>query len=114
MEKRLVVLYGNSIILGTLGASLRHYPHLEVIPLMAPFPTGLELEAMDMDVIIFDLEITRPERLFSLLEARPGVLLIGVDPDSNQISLWSGRHLQELSTQDLVEVINSISSNNNR
>lgn len=114
MEKRLVVLYGNSIILGTLGASLRHYPHLEVIPLIEPFPTGLELEAMDPDVIIFDLEATHPEGLFSLLESRPGLSLIGVDPDSHQVLIWSGRHLQELSTQDLVEVIDSISSNNNR
>ena len=114
MEKRQVVLYGNSIILGTLGASLRHYPHLEVIPLLVPLPTCVELEAMGPDVIIFDLQATRPEGLFSLLESRPSLSLIGVDPDRNQVLIWSGRNLHELSTQDLVEVINSISFNNNR
>lgn len=105
MEKRRVVLYGKSVILGSVGASLRRYPDLEVIPLSSLCPTLQELEEHTPDVILFDAEAGHPDAAFALLETRPGLLLIGIDPSSNQVRLWSGRQLCELSTQDLVKVI---------
>jgi len=105
MEKRRVVLYGSSVILGSVGASLRRQPDLEIIPLSSVCPTVQELEAYTPDVIMFDAQADRPEAAFFLLETRPGLLLIGIDPSKNQVRLWSGRQLCELSTQDLVQVI---------
>ena len=105
MKKRQIVLYGTSIIVGTVGASLQQLPQYEVIPLLPAQQN--ELEVMAPDVVIFDLEATRPEEAFSLLETCPGMMLIGISPDSNLVKVWSGRQLRELSTQDLIEVINS-------
>jgi hypothetical protein len=104
---RRICLYGNSVILGTLGVSLRRYPELEVTSLW-PDPIKVsELQALNPDVIIFDLDAPRPEAAFSLLESCPGLLLIGVSPDTNYVRTWHGQQLRELpSTKDLVEVIN--------
>jgi hypothetical protein len=107
MSMRRVVLYGRSVILGTLRASFERYPDLEVVSLSPPFPSSQELSALEPDVILFDVETARPEAAFSLLGARPDLLLIGIDPSANQALLWSGRPLQELSTQDLVQVIHN-------
>jgi hypothetical protein len=106
MEKRRVVLYGKSVILGTLRASFQRYPDLEVLSLSPPLPSAQELAALAPDVILFDMETGRPEAAFSLLGTCPGLLLIGVDPSTNQALLWSGRQLRELSTQDLVQLMN--------
>jgi len=57
------------------------------------------------DVILFDAQASRPDAAFSLLATRPGLLLIGIDPSKDQVRLWSGQQLRQLSTQDLVEII---------
>ena len=101
---RRVVLLGNSVIVATVGVSLRRSPRDEVISLSG---TQLDqLERVEPDVVIFDLEAARPEAAFSLLERRPSLLVIGISPDRNQVRTWSGRQLRELSMQDLVGVIN--------
>ena len=105
MEKRRVVLYGKTVILGSVGASLRRCPDLEIIPLASPFHTALELGEYAPDVILFDVQASRPDAAFSLLETRPGLLLIGIDPSNNQVRLWSGQEFCQLSTQDLARII---------
>lgn len=105
MGTRRVILYGKSIILGTIGASLRLYPELEIIPLAPPLPDFQALKALAPHVILYDIQATLPETALALLEACPGLLLIGVDPDQNETRVWSGRQLHALSIQDLVQVI---------
>jgi hypothetical protein len=108
MNKRRVLLYGRSMILGAVEASLRRYAHLELISLAPPFPAAQELGALAPDVIIFDLEAAHPESALSLLEARPSLLLIGIDPDSDRMLVWSGQRSRALAMQDLVQVINGL------
>ena len=103
MEKRLIVLYGNSVIVGTVGASLRRSHQYEVVP-MLPSQQN-ELETAAPDVVVFDLEAARPEAAFSMLENRPGLKLIGISPDSNLVRIWSGKQLRELSTQGLLKIV---------
>ncbi len=79
MEKRLIVLYGNSVIVGTLGASLRRSNQYKVVPLLPSQQS--ELETTAPDVVVFDLEAARPEVAFSMLESHPGLMLIGISPD---------------------------------
>jgi hypothetical protein len=104
---RRIILYGNSVILGTLGTSLRLCPQFEVNTLMQPAQLqAQELAAMKPDVILFDLEAGHPEAVFSLLESCPKMLVIGISPDRNEVQMWAGRQLRELSTQGLLEMIN--------
>jgi hypothetical protein len=108
MEKRRIVLYGTSVIVGTVGANLRRSPKYEVFSL---FPAQQsELEVMAPDVVLFDLEAVRPKAAFSLLESHPGLMLVGISPDNNIVKVWSSRQLRELSTQDLMGVIDGQSN----
>lgn len=100
-----VLLYGRSVILGTLEASLKRYPHIEVCVLSTPFPTVEELKAMAPDVVIFDTGAPRPEAAFALLETYPGLLLIGMDVDRDEMLVLSSHPAQALCITDLVEVI---------
>lgn len=106
MERRQrVILFGRTIILGTVGASLKNQPDFEVICLSAPNPSLQELAALKPDVILFDMEKTYPLVAFSLLATFPHLQLISIDPATNQLMVWSGQHFRELSLQDLVHVI---------
>jgi hypothetical protein len=102
---RRICLYGNSVILGTLGSSLRRCPEFEVTTLAPPLPGAVELATMQPDVVLFDLQAAHTEAVFSLLENHPRLLLIGISPDTNLVKVWAGQQLQQLSTQGLLEVI---------
>jgi hypothetical protein len=104
-KQQRVLLYGNSIILGTLVVSLRQYSDLIMITLTPPFPETQELQALAPDVIIFDLQAAQPEAAFTLLETCPDLMLIGIDPGSEQVFLWTGKHMKALSAQDLAKSI---------
>jgi hypothetical protein len=107
MSKRhRIFLYGNSVILGTVGASLRSYSQYEVTTLSPPWPDRDKLHALEPDVILFDVEAEFPDAAFSLLGIYPALLIIALNPDGNIVRMWSGKQMREMSTQDLLEVIN--------
>jgi len=104
-ELRRIFLYGDSIILGSVGASLARVPRFEVTHLSPPLPGASELEPMDPDVIVFDVDSDVAAGAFSLLETRPGLLILGISPDGNVVRLWSGHQYHELSTEELTTLI---------
>jgi hypothetical protein len=104
-DHRRVLLYGNSIILGSVGASLQRAGGFELTQVSPPLPGVSELETLDPEVILFDAENGEPDAAFALLRNRPGLLLLSVDPDGNIVRLWSERQYQELSTMDLAALI---------
>ena len=102
-----ILLYGNSLILGSIGASLGHYSHFEVTKLSPPLQEKQKVDAANTDIILFDLETTHSEDVLSLLEINPTLQLIGISPDVNLVKVWSIKELREVSMQDLLRVINS-------
>ncbi|HEX2987331.1 MAG TPA: hypothetical protein VHS06_04080 [Chloroflexota bacterium] len=100
-----VLLYGNSVILASVRATLHHEGTFGTVLVAPPLASAEELEAMAPDVILFDLEKDRPDAVFSLLESRPDIILLGMSPDGNLVRLWSGRQFRELSSKDLENVI---------
>jgi hypothetical protein len=102
---RRVILYGESLILGSLGASLRDRPDLEIVPLAAPLPQAQELDALAPDAILFDLEAAQPEAALQLLKTRPQLLLIGIDPASEEMLIFSGRQERAVAVADVLRVI---------
>ena len=110
MTDRRICIYGNSVILGTLGLNLQTYPQFELINLIPPWPDRQHLEGLKPDVIFFDLEAEHPEAAFSMLDSYPGLLIIGISPDSNLVKVWSGRQIHEISIQGLLEMINEQSN----
>jgi len=102
---RRVLMYGDSIILGSIGTVLRRPDRLEVTACEPPPGDPPLLESPQPDIILFDSATTRAEALFPLLESHPSMLLIGVSPDVNLVEVWSGRELREMSLMELTEII---------
>jgi hypothetical protein len=100
-----ILLYGDSVVLGCIGASLERAGKFELTCLSQPLPDRSQLEALCPDVILFDAQNGRPAPAFALLEKCPDLLLVSIDPDGNSVRVWSGRQYQELSTMDLTALI---------
>ena len=104
-----IVLYGKSLILGSIKSSLRRCPKLQVTTLL-PTPSMQEIQKLDslkLDILLFDLETTQPETVFSLLKSDSNLQVIGISPGINRVKIWSIRDLREVSMQDLLQVIKS-------
>lgn len=106
-EKRRVVLYGNSVILGAIGARLRRCPDFDVTALVPRPGQAQEVRDLKPEAVLFDLEATSGEHLLSLLETSPDVVLVGISPGVNLAKVWSRRRLRGLSTQGLIDVISN-------
>jgi hypothetical protein len=99
------VLYGNSLIMAGVRADLSACPGMELIILDHPLAQPVEeFYALQPDALIFDLGAIQPDFPFCLL-GLPGLLLIGLDPETHQALVWSGRRMSALSAQDLVQAI---------
>ena len=57
------------------------------------------------DVVIFDLAVAQPEFAIALWEARPRLLLIGVNLTSGHAFVLSGQSSRLLTIDDLLQVI---------
>lgn len=109
-ERRRIFLYGDSLVLAGLGASLQHEARFEVTGLSLPLPGPAQLAALAPDVVVFDMEGAHPDAAFALLDSVPGLLVLGVSPDGNVVRLWSGRQYGGLSTRDLTALIDHVVS----
>ncbi len=132
MEKRrTVILYGNSLLMAGLEASLREQPGLDVVQVDATLPNAAQrLSALHPDVVIFDLSAPPstpsttlrpgfqpfgyaqarlpPSNLHlptSILQEHPGISLIGLDLNSNKVLVLSGQEHTVLAANDLAQII---------
>jgi len=104
-KRQRVILYGDSVILTGVRASLERRSDLEVLALDQPVDRSLEeLGAHCPAGVIFDLTVIQPDLLLSLLQ-QPGLLLIGINPETHQVMVWSGREAAVIVAADLVDVI---------
>ena len=107
MEKRKrVAVYGNSLNMAGIVASLKADKTLEVHCVNRDSPNARQcLDKNDLAAIVFDLS-DPPLRLdVTLLCNRPGLLLIGVDTSRDEMLILSSHPAQALSMADLVTAI---------
>ena len=84
---RRILLYGDSVILGTIGASLRGFSGFEVTTLKTSLADAQVLDHAKPDILFFDLEALHTEAVFSLLKTNPTIHLIGVNPGINLVEV---------------------------
>jgi hypothetical protein len=96
-----VVLYGNSLALSGVGASLEAHPGLRVVQVAAAADA---LSAFEPDVIVFDLAAAQPD-VFALWRQHPHVLPIGVDMLEHRAVVYSEQSSRAWTTDDLLRVI---------
>jgi hypothetical protein len=107
MEKRRrVAVYGNSLNMAGIVATLKADPTLEILCVNSESSNARpSLDEHDLAAIVFDLS-EPPMRLdVTLLRDWPGLLLIGVDPSRDEMLVLSSQPAQALSMADLVSVI---------
>ena len=101
-----VVLYGNSLALSGVGASLEAHPGLHVVRVDATDRSAEALHELEPDVVVFDLATAQPD-VVALWRRDPPVLPIGVDLLKHQVVVFSGKPSRALTTDDLLRVIES-------
>ncbi len=90
-------------MLAGVRASLEASQAFEVLALNATQASEQEIIHLCPDVIIFDTSSVQPHFHYEPLGS--SLQLIGIDPDRDQALVWSGQHLNDLSVQDLVEIL---------
>jgi hypothetical protein len=108
---RTVVLYGNSLVLSSIGATLRGRPDRQVLVQDANAPGAAErMKTLAADVVVSDQATTPPTLAIPLCEANPDLLLIAVDFRTGQALVLSSQSSPVLTTDDLVHVIDAHAS----
>ena len=87
---RRVLLYGNSLVVSTVGASLLECGGLELVRVDAgsagAADTAAGLSALAPAAVIYDRVTTRPDLVIALLDQLPQALLIATE----YLPAWSG------------------------
>lgn len=105
-EDSCLVLYGNSVFLGGIKAELQHNTAFKLITVEVGDPGVTEMiRACNPRAVLFDLSADQPDFSVTLLREQTDLLLIGVDPSSDDILVLSSQPVQALSLADLFNVI---------
>jgi hypothetical protein len=92
--------------MASLAAGLQATPGLDVARLATCLRGGSDsLRGVEADVIAFDLADLPIDLPVALLREHPDLLLLGMDPTSEELFVLSGHHACALSVADLVTII---------
>jgi hypothetical protein len=101
----MVVLYGESLLLTLVTASLESSPDLRVTRATTWPEAAKLLEERVPDVLIFDLTNSCEGQVLPLLFDNPQLVLIGLDTESNQAVLISGKQTEALTLKGIKEIV---------
>ena len=105
-HRRIVVLYGDSLLMDTIEASLTDNEELGVKRIHNTVSdVGEQIMALRPDVVIFDWDGTQSEFLIPFMREQPGVPLLGLDITSSQVIVLSSQRYATPTVNDLAKVI---------
>ncbi|MGC9395509.1 MAG: hypothetical protein ACP5J4_11700 [Anaerolineae bacterium] len=108
-EKRLVVLYGDTLLIDGVEASLTERNGLDVIRVDTTIANvGQHLRTIAPDLVIFDLDtpvIELSKLIVPLLQKQPGVPFICLDAEHSEVVTLACEQHTAHSTNDLVDLI---------
>ena len=101
-----IALSGNSLLMSSIGASLREHAEVRLLLLDTILSEAArQLDDLKPDAVILDLSATPSDWTVSVLKSNPNLLLIGVDPAANKALVFSGRPGTVSTADDLVHLI---------
>ena len=101
-----VLFYGNSLLLAGVQATLKGFPDFEIIVSDQP-ATQAELLVLNPAVVIFDMLALESEFLLAQMQSLPGLLLIGVDPESHEV-LLTGQAACSISLEQITQIVRDL------
>jgi hypothetical protein len=105
-DQRLVVLFGDSLLMDGVEASLSVMPELGVMRIHTTVQDVREcLMSLRPDLVIFDWETPQANHIVSVLRDQPGVTLLGLDVASRKVIAVSSHEFTPLTADDLARVI---------
>jgi hypothetical protein len=105
MVKRTVLLYGESLLLSGVAASLRQSQSLRATRAATWEAASKLLAARIPDVLIFDLTNASQSHVLPLLVKNPGILLIGLDLEHNRAILLGGQETRALTLEGMRDIV---------
>ncbi len=93
------------MLLSLVAASLAQAPNLHVIQAAAWGEVDALAAHSAPDVMIYDLESTADSHILPLLFKNPGLLLIGLDVETNRAILLAGQEARTLSLGQVKGII---------
>ncbi len=104
-----VVVYGRSLPMAGIAASLKADAGLEVLCVDPHSPTARQsLREIGPQAVAFDLNDRSPGLDVTLLRGQPGLLLVGVDLSNDELLVLSSRPQQALNMADLADAIRQV------
>ncbi len=101
-----VALYGNSLVLASIGARIERRTGLQPVTIDAAQSGAIEkLRALQPDVVVLDLGTAPSEHVMRLWKARPALVVIGVDLAADRMLVLSGQPARALTAEGLVEIL---------
>jgi len=101
-----VVLYGKSLVMSSIGASLQGCPDIQVLPIDPATPDVQDqLRALQPDAVILDQATIHPDFAVALWAAQPGLVLISLDLMAGKALVLSSQPAQVLTTDDLLHLL---------
>lgn len=108
-EKRLVVLYGDTLLIDGVEASLASRNGLDVVRVDTTIANvGQHLKTLAPDLVIFDLDTpvaALSKLIVPLLQKQPGIPFICLDAQHCEVVTLACEQHTAHSTNDLVEII---------
>ena len=106
-HQQTVVLYGGSLLMAGVEASLKGRSGLDIVRLDASAPNAAQrLKALAPDVVIFNLDAPHAQFVIPLLTEHPGGLsLIGLMINSNTAVVFSSQPYTVQAANDLIQMI---------
>lgn len=101
-----VALYGNSLVLASIGARIERRTGLQPVTIDAALPGAIEkLSALQPGVVLLDLGTAHSDPVMALWKARPDLILIGVDLGADRMLILSGQPARALTAETLIETL---------
>jgi len=102
-----ILFYGNSLVLAGVQATFKGYAGFETIAL-DQISTQAELLVLNPTVVVFDMGALESEFLLAQRQELPGVLLIGIDPESHEV-LLTGQAVCAISMDQITQIVCELS-----
>jgi ABC-type Fe3+-hydroxamate transport system substrate-binding protein len=111
-EQRVVALYGNSLLMEIVEASLGSNQELGVVRVTGSSSGAVveRLKSLRPDMIVVDSSEPDARFVLSFFKDRAGVPVLCLDSDSNKAMILSCQHYTSLTTTDLTDLVQAHAS----